>query len=179
MCSTLSDSYVDDIKRIPIAVAGVLLAACSQGGAASGGGAAADAGVEAFMGTWQVSGNIVAPWFTGPGFNPQPDSEILSTSLVLTATSAKGAGILACPAATFTAASAPPEGLFEGNVPDRAVAKSALGVDQEQIATLEQSCTSGGRDTVLSYHLVRADRMLLGLDNIVYQFDREAAAARQ
>lgn len=167
------------MKRISIGVAGLLLAACSPGGAASGGGTAANVGVEAFMGTWKVSGNIVAPWFTGPGFNPQPDVEILSTPLVLTATSATGAGILACPAATFRAAPAPPEGLFEGNVPDRAVAKSALGVDQEQIPTLAQSCTSGGRDIALSYHLVRADRMLLGLDNIVYQFDREVAAAAQ
>jgi len=168
------------MKRITIVMAGVLLVACSQGGAASGGGAAAaDAGVEAFMGTWKVSGNIVAPWFSGPGFSPRPDAEILSTPLVLTAKSATGAGILACPAATFKAAPSPSEGLFEGNVPDRAVAKSALGVDQEQTATLVQSCTSGGRDIVLSYHLVRADRMLLGLDNIVYQFDREPVAAAQ
>jgi hypothetical protein len=69
----------------------------------------------------------------------------------------------------------PVEGLFEGNVPDASLARSALGVEQDQTPSLVQTCTTDRADRTYTYHLIGKDVLLLGLDNIVYQFGREPA----
>ena len=152
------------------------LAACS-GSQSSGGGSvnASEATPASFAGDWKVSAHIVAPWFVGPGFSPEPDPEILGKVLTIAETATSGPAILTCDAAKFEVKALPVDGLFEGNVPDPYVAKAALGVEQEQTSTLMEACTSGGADKEFNYHLVAKDRMLLGLDNIVYQFDRPSA----
>lgn len=152
------------------------LAACS--GSSGGGSAAApsEASQQSFVGEWKVVGHIVAPWFVGPGFAPDPDPEILDKVLTITETSTSGAAILTCEAAKFEVKSLDKSGLFEGNVPDPYVAKAALGVEQDQTPTLMEGCTSGAGDLELNYHLIGKDTLLLGLDNIVYQFGRGADA---
>jgi hypothetical protein len=159
-------------------VAAAMLAACSPGESPSAGGtdaAANSATAESFMGTWKVSGHIVAPWFTGPGYAPEPGQDILDTPLVLTPASAAGPTTLACDPATFEVKTFPVEGLFEGNVPDASLARSALGVEQDQTPSLVQTCTTDRADRTYTYHLIGKDVLLLGLDNIVYQFGREPA----
>lgn len=154
----------------------VMAAACS--GAKATGGAPVDADdvtVASFIGEWAVSGHIVAPWFTGPGFEPEADQEILKATLALSETGSAGAAALTCAAATSTIEVVEATALFEGHVTDEGLAKSALGVIEDEVAVLRQTCTANG-EAIRLYHLIAQDRLLMGLDNIVYQFDRKAAA---
>lgn len=163
------------ISGAAVIALGVALASCSGKSADGSGATAADATLASFTGEWKMTAHIVAPWFTGPGFDPEPDAEILDKVLTITETGTSGPTILTCELATFDLKSLPVAGLFEGNVPDPYIAKAALGVDQEQTPTLMEGCTSGGSDKELNYHLVGKDKLLLGLDNIVYQFERSKA----
>ena len=113
----------------------------------------------------------MAPWFAGPGFAPEADAEILATNLTLAETSASGPAALTCAAATGAVETAPVVGLFDGNVTDAAMAASVLGIEGDSVAVLKQTCTDNGA-TVVAYHLVKQDRLLLARDNVIYQFDR-------
>ncbi|MFT3724090.1 MAG: hypothetical protein QM773_10920 [Hyphomonadaceae bacterium] len=163
------------ISGVAIVALGVALAGCSGKSGGGGAAAAADATLASFTGEWKVTAHIVAPWFTGPGFDPEPDAEILEKVLTITEKATSGPAILTCELATFDLKSLPVAGLFEGNVPDPYIAKAALGVGQDETPTLMEGCTSGGSDKEMNYHLIGKDKMLLGLDNIVYQFERPSA----
>lgn len=152
-----------------------MLAACS--GSKATGGAQIDpddATVANFTGDWEVSGHIVGPWFVGPGFSPEPDPEILEKALTLTETASTGAAALTCATAETAVEVVPAAGIFEGKIPDPYIAKASLGISQDEVALLKQTCTANGA-TVQIYHLVAQDRLLLGLNDIVYQFDRKVA----
>ncbi len=159
-----------------VAVMGVGVAACGPSGAPAAGGAAPAAGEAGFTGEWHVSGNIVGPWFTGPDFVPEPDADVLAATLTLTDTSAAGPAALTCAAATFEAKTLPAEGLFEGRVPERYVATASLGVEQDQVPALVQTCSEAGKAPV-TYNMVGKDRMIAAVGDIVYQFDRGAKPA--
>lgn len=157
----------------------VMAAACSA--STTSGGAAVDADdvtVASFAGAWTVSGHIVAPWFTGPGFEPEADQEILKGTLGLSETGATGPAALACGAATSAVEIVEANALFEGKVTDEGLAKSALGVNEDEVAVLRQTCAADG-EAIRLYHLVLEDRLLLGLNDIVYQFDRKPAEPAQ
>ena len=148
------------------------LAACS--GSNSDGGGAVDAGAAttaSFDGSWKVSGHIVAPWFTGPGFAPEADAEILEKTLTLAETSTSGPAALTCAAATGAVEAVPVIGLFDGNITDAGMAASVLGIEGDSVAVLKQTCSDNGA-AVQVYHLVKQDRLLLARDNVIYQFDR-------
>lgn len=151
------------------------LAACS-GSQSSGGGSvnASEATPASFAGDWKVSAHIVAPWFTGPGFAPDADPEILEKTLSLSETASSGPAPLTCATATSAVEIAPVVGLFDGNVTDPAMAKSVLGIEGDSVAVLKQTCTASG-GAVQIYHLVKQDRLLLGANNMIYQFDRPKA----
>lgn len=154
-------------------VTAAMLAACGPSGGAAGGGAAAgDASLASFTGDWKVKAHIVGPWFTGPGFAPEPDAEILEKTLTISETSAFGAAALTCETATFAVAPQPLSGMFEGKVTDAYVARAALGIEGEQTPTLT-GCTAGG--AALSYHMIGKDTMLLAVGDIVYQLGRPEA----
>lgn len=178
MCCTRSSACVGEMMRSVVLVVLALGAvACSR--STAGGGASVDADaatVASFTGDWKVSGHIVAPWFVGPGFSPEPDAEILEKTLALTEAGSQGALALTCEAATATVEVVPVTALFEGKVTDAGLAKSALGVSEDEVAVMRQTCTANGAALKL-YHLVAEDRLLLGLDDIIYQFDREKAEA--
>lgn len=164
------------MRSVVLAVLALGAVACSR--STAGGGAPVDADaatVASFTGEWKVSGHIVAPWFVGPGFSPEPDTDVLAQQLSLTETGSAGAAALACEAATATVEVVPVTALFEGKVTDAGLARSALGVTEDEIAVMRQTCTANG-EALRLYHLVAEDRLLLALNNIVYQFDREKAA---
>ena len=165
------------MRSLVLAVMVLGVAACSGPGAGDGGAADAGAATPAsFTGSWKVSGHIVAPWFTGPGFAPEADAEILEKTLTLTETSASGPAVLSCAAATGAVETAPVAGLFDGNVTDAGMAASVLGIEGDSVAVLKQTCADTGA-AVLAYHLVKQDRLLLARDNVIYQFDRPSAEA--
>ena len=59
------------ISGIAIIALGVALAGCSGKSGGGGNAAAMDATLASFAGEWKVTAHIVAPWFTGPGFDPK------------------------------------------------------------------------------------------------------------
>lgn len=161
--------------KLSMGLAALALAACGPSGGAGGGTAAAgDATVASFTGDWTVKAHIVGPWFTGPGFSPEPDAEILGKTLTISETGATGPAALTCEAATFAVAPQPLSGMFDGKVTDAYVAKAALGIDGEQTPALT-GCA--GSDGALSYYMIGKDKMLLSVGDIVYQFGRPDAAA--
>lgn len=153
-----------------VAVMGVGVAACGPSSAPAAGGAAAP-GEGGFTGEWHVTGNIVGPWFTGPDFAPEADAEVVGTTLTLTDTSAAGPAVLSCSTATFETKTLPAEGLFDGKVPDRYTATAALGVEQDQVPVLVQSCIEATKAPV-TYNMIGKDRMLAAVGDVVYQFER-------
>lgn len=154
-----------------VVVMGAGLVACGPSNAPAAGGAAPAAGEAGFTGEWHVTGNIVGPWFAGPDFAPDADADVLGQTLTLTDTSAAGPAALACATATFEAKTLPAEGLFDGKVPERYVASAALGVEQDQVPALVQTCSEAGKMPV-TYNMVGKDRMIAAVGEIVYQFDR-------
>lgn len=161
-----------------VAIMGVGVAACGPSNAPAAGGGAVAAGEAGFTGEWHVTGNIVGPWFTGPDFAPDPDADVLGQTLTLTETSAAGPAALACAAATFEAKTLPADGLFDGKVPDAYTAKAALGVEQDQVPALVQTCSEAGK-TPVTYNMVGKDRMIAAVGDVVYQFDRGAKPAAE
>ena len=157
-----------------VAIMGVGVAACGPSKAPAAGDAAP--GEAGFTGEWHVSGNIVGPWFTGPDFVPEPDADVLAQTLTLTDASAAGAAAMTCATATFEAKTLPAEGLFEGRVPERYVATASLGVEQDEVPALVQTCSEAGKAPV-TYNMVGKDRMIAAVGDIVYQFDRGPAKA--
>ncbi len=164
------------LRSASLLLASAMLATACSPKVATDGSPAGETTAAAFMGSWKVTGHIVGPWFSGPGFDPEPDAEILGKLLVLAETGVTGPAPLTCEKATYAAASLPAEGLFEGNVPDKYIAKSALGIEQDQTPTLTVSCVSDTSDVEFHYHLIGKDKLLLGLSNIVYQFGRDTSA---
>lgn len=164
------------MRKVSFLAAAMLLAACS-GGKSTGGAQvdADDASVASFTGDWVVSGHIVGPWFVGPGFSPEPDADILGATLTLTETGSSGPAVLSCAAAEAAVEVVPVAGIFEGKVPDPYIAKASLGIGQDEVALLKQTCTTEAGKALRIYHLVAEDRLLLDVDNTIYQFDRKAA----
>ncbi len=161
--------------RLSMGIAAFALAACGPSGGAGGGAdTAGDTTVASFTGDWAVKAHIVGPWFTGPGFAPDPDAEILSKTLTISETGATGAAVLTCETAAFAVAPQPLSGMFDGKVTDAYVAKAALGVEGEQTPALTGCIGSGGP---ISYYMIDKDTMLLSVGDIVYQFGRPDAAA--
>ncbi|HOY76583.1 MAG TPA: hypothetical protein PLN33_02180 [Hyphomonadaceae bacterium] len=161
-----------------VAVMGVGVAACGPSNAPAAGGGAVAPGEAGFTGEWHVSGHIVGPWFTGPDFVPEADADVLGQTLTLTDASAAGPAALTCASATFEAKTVPAEGLFEGRVPERYVATASLGVEQDQVSALVQTCSEAGKAPV-TYNMVGKDRMIVAVGDIVYQFDRGPKAAAE
>lgn len=151
-------------------VAGMMMAGLAACGP-SGGAADAAAGDGGFQGAWKVKGHIVAPWFTGPGFAPEADKAVKDATLTLTHTSASGADWLTCDPATFETKAAAAGELFDGKVPDRTVAKSALGIDDDPAAVMVQTCGDQGKAPV-TYVMAGRGRMLLAAGDVIYQFER-------
>jgi hypothetical protein len=152
-----------------------LLGACS--GPSSPGGAAAGGGdVASFMGSWVYQASIVAPWMGGEGFSPEPDAEIMATPLVLAEGAASGPAALSCAPAAYAVKPVALAETFEGHVTDAYVAKAALGIEGDQIPTLTVTCQGATGDAMFSYHLIKADTLLIGLNNTVYQLSRPKAA---
>lgn len=147
-----------------VACAGAL-AACGPSGGAAGGGAVAagDATVASFAGEWAVSGHIVAPWFGPEGFAPEPDAEILGTKLTISETGVTGPAALMCAGATLAVAQQPLSAMFDGKVTDAYLAKAQLGVEGEQTAALT-GCNAQ------TYYMIGEKKMLLGVNDIIYQF---------
>ncbi len=126
-----------------------------------------------FIGTWRLESSQVAPWWSGAGAAPAANPELATTPLVISEVSVAGPSIAACGAPAYRIAQYPVESLFEGNLPDPWSMAKELGISGQYVTTLVESCTENGRDVELQFPMVDANTLLLGLDNMIYTFERQ------
>lgn len=119
---------------------------------------------------WRIGPGVAAPWVPAQSHTP-PAKEIAGQSLRFMASDVVGPPPLACARAGYVFLVLPAEGMFQGNLPPPADAVArTLGVQQLPVLNMRVSCESG----LFDYHLISPDRMLLGLDNILWTLTRTA-----
>ncbi len=126
-----------------------------------------------FLGRWKQTGAQTAPWWKGDGEPPAPNPDFTSTDLVITPSTVEGPTIAACAAPAYRVVQSPVESLFEGNLPDPWNDAKALGLQGSYATTLETSCGDAYKDVTLQFPMVDAGTILLGLDNVIYTFERQ------
>lgn len=126
-----------------------------------------------FLGTWRQSGARTAPWWDGRGEAPAPDPAFAETPIVITEIEVQGPAIAACGAPVYRIVQYPVESLFEGNLPDPWSMAQELGIAGQYVTTLVETCTTNERDVELQFPMVDANTILLGLDNVIYTFERQ------
>lgn len=118
--------------------------------------------------TLRLAATVASPW--GPPLGPAVAN---GTTLRLGPGTMDGPAPLECPGAKHTFMSTPPEGLFEGNLPEPAGrAAQALGMPTT-IVTQRATCANGGFDI----HRAADGRAWIGLDNAVLRWERSQLAA--
>lgn len=118
--------------------------------------------------TLRLVGTVASPW--GAPLGPAIAN---GSTLRLAPGTMDGPAPLRCPGAKHTFLSTPPEGLFEGNLPEPAArAAQALGMPAN-IVTQRTSCANGGFDI----HRAADGRAWLGLDNAVLEWERSQLAS--
>lgn len=116
----------------------------------------------------QLVETVASPW--GPPLGPAMAN---GSTLRLAPGTMSGPAPLRCPGAKHTFLSTPPEGLFEGNLPEPADrAAQALGMPKN-IVTQRTSCANGGFDI----HRAADGRAWIGLDNAVLKWERAQLAS--
>jgi hypothetical protein len=117
---------------------------------------------------WRIERGVVAPWAPARVRVP-PAQDLAGQSLRFTGRNVVGPTPLACAQAGYEFIASPAEGMFQGNLPSPAAAAARrLGVRQLPVLSMRVSCDGG----VFDYHLVSRDKILLGLDNIVWTLAR-------
>lgn len=159
------------VLRVALAVAVLGLAACSPAAEkAEPAGAEVPTPRNPFFGTWEITHARIAPWWKGPGDDPVADPAFTRFSLQADKTS--GPPLLTCDTPNFATNIVSPDGLFQGNLPNPVTDAAALGFTSTEITTMSYSCTSGGADVSLDFPMLDEDQIMLGLDNVIYTFQR-------
>lgn len=118
--------------------------------------------------TLRLVATVASPW--GLPLGPAMAN---GTTLRLAPGTLDGPAPLKCPGAKHTFLCTPPEGLFEGNLPEPAGrAAQALGMPTT-IVTQRATCANGGFDI----HRAADGRAWIGLDNTVLRWERSQLAA--
>lgn len=159
------------VLRVAFALAGLGLAACSPAAEkAEPAGADVPTPRNPFFGTWEITHARIAPWWKGPGDDPVADPAF--ARLTLQADKTTGPPLLTCDTPNFATNIVSPDGLFHGNLPSPAADAAALGFTSTEITTMSYSCASGAADISLDFPMLDEDQIMLGLDNVIYTFER-------
>lgn len=133
--------------------------------------ASAEAAVSPVYGKWRVTRVVVAPWAGEAG--ALGDISYLGKTVTFHEKRVKGPGPIGCAKAVYETTDNPPDGLFQGSLPEPAAeAMKSLGLSGSAVAGISLSCDSG----VFEYHYADSDTLLLGLDNRILTLDRTAGA---
>ena len=131
--------------------------------------AAAENSASSIYGKWRITRAVIAPWSAAAGAGEMP--AWLGASVAFSAARVKGPGPIGCANANYEATDNPPQGLFQGGLPEPAdKSMSALGLAGASVAGVSLSCDTG----IFEYHYADADTLLLALDNRVWTLDRTA-----
>jgi hypothetical protein len=154
-----------DFRR---AVAAGLLAAVASAGPAAAQGA--------FGGAWTVVEAKPAPWVDGsPSTTPDFDPAIQRATVVFRADRVEGPPPIGCRKVQYEVKEVEPGYLFQGGLADPERQAAALGFAGNRILNLTESCDDDNADVELEFALATDGTALLGLNNVVYRFRRQAA----
>lgn len=123
-----------------------------------------------FFGTWELTAARVAPWWDKTGEEPAADPAL--SKFTLAADKSTGAPIVTCSKPSYSTNMVTPATLFQGNLPDPNADAAALGITSPDITMLSYSCEDDAKDVALDFPMVNDEKILLGLDNVIYTFRR-------
>lgn len=124
------------------------------------------------VGRLRVVGHSRAPWASA---SRQASAPALATgeAVAFGPYRVSAPAPLGCAGATYEFAVTPAEGLFQGSLPAPATGAAAgAGVARLPVLTLAVRCDAG----LFDYHFDGAGRVLLGLDDTIWVFERERPA---
>jgi hypothetical protein len=152
------------------------VAACLVTIAAAASGSAAKAAEPSYIGTWKLSGAVVAPW-ADPKQNPDSAemTRLVGKTIVLQARQIAGPPPFACKAPHYRESDFTADMLFQGAFqemqsknksvdPDKLAA--SLGFAGKKIKTLETGCE-------FDFHFVDAATAEIGLNDYVYALKKQ------
>jgi hypothetical protein len=121
----------------------------------------------AYAGRWRIVEASTAPWWRGA----PPPRPLLGQRIVLRDEQMIGRGVLNCGDAAYQTGATPPQGLFQGAMPEAGAVEAAarLGLAGE-VPTLEVACDRG----LFILHR-RGDDLLMAVDNVIYVLRRPAS----
>lgn len=120
-------------------------------------------------GKWRITRAVIAPWTDEAGAGEQPTW--VGESVSFGSKSVKGPGPIACGHVKYEATDVPPEGLFQGSLPEPAGdAMIGLGLSGASLKGVSVTCDTG----IFEYHYADGDTLLLGLDNHIWTLDKTA-----
>lgn len=125
--------------------------------------------VASLLGEWRIVGSVPAPWAEAA---PTIAAIEIGARIRVAPERLEGPHPIGCGAARFERFDAPPEGLFEGNLPDPARDAARLGFRAGLVACLRAICANASLD----FHLADPWTLLFGLDNRIYTLSRAPGA---
>lgn len=123
-----------------------------------------------FFGTWGLTAARIAPWWKGPGEEPAPDPAM--ATFTLQADKTTGPPLLTCGKPSYSTNMANQRSLFQGNLPDPPADAAALGFTSPDVPVLSYACSENNADVALDFAMLDEERIMLGLDNVIYTFRR-------
>jgi hypothetical protein len=124
------------------------------------------------LGSWKVTGSIIAPWYDGNGASPVVDPELAGKTITFSSSSASGSRVVECSKVIYTIMTVGPDYLFEGNLKQPTKDAAALGFKSDKISSVNVSCDWSVGDMELDFPMVDKDTILLGINNRIYTLRR-------
>jgi len=135
-------------------------------------GPAARAAEQTLLGTWKITDAAMAPWIArqSPGELAEM-AELEGQIVTFAAHEIVASLVLGCTGVGYEVTRLPPEGLFQGGLPEgrQAQAAAALGLPPGEVPGIDVACSTG----LFSYHFRDGDTALFALSNVIYTLTRQ------
>jgi len=129
---------------------------------------------QTLLGRWQIEAAAVAPWVAPDKIHTMTKEtdvrRFVKQRVTFEATAVKSRDpIFACKGATYEPTRIPPEGLFQGGLPEpKGEIARALGLHDGITPGVDVACPNSR----FSYHFRDKDTALFALDNVIYTLKR-------
>lgn len=125
------------------------------------------------LGNWQIDTAAVAPWIGPDKIHTIKEENVrryVKQRVTFEATAVKSRDpLLACTKPSYEPTQIPPEGLFQGNLPQpQADIAKALGLPAGNVPGIDVACPNSR----FSYHFRDKNTVLFALDNVIYTLKR-------
>ena len=134
---------------------------------------AAQAQSNPLLGRWQITTAVVAPWISADKIHTIKEDQVrrfVKQQITFEAKAVKSPDpLLDCKDPRYEPTTIPPQGLFQGNLPQpQAETAKLLGLPAGNVPGIDVACSNGR----FSYHLRDKDTALFALDNVIYTLKR-------